>query len=202
MVDADDTVTESANQGTDTVKTAEASHTLADNVENLTYTGSSDFTGTGNTLANTLTGGAGDDTLDGGAGADTLIGGAGDDTYVVDTTSDVVTEASGEGTDTVNSSATYTLSSDVENLTLTGGDDIDGTGNASANTLTGNTGANTLDGGAGVDTLIGGAGNDTYVVDNSSDVVTEASGEGTDTVRASFSYTISDADVELSLIHI
>ncbi|MBW9056740.1 protease, partial [Rhizobium mesosinicum] len=65
------------------------------NVENLTFTGSGNFAGTGNALANIITGGAGNDTLDGGAGADTLIGGAGDDTYIVDAASDVVTEAAG-----------------------------------------------------------------------------------------------------------
>ena len=58
--------------------------------------------------------------LDGGAGADTMLGGAGNDTYVVDATTDVVTEAAGQGTDTIQSSVTYTLGANVENLTLTG----------------------------------------------------------------------------------
>ena len=173
-----DVVTEAFGEGTDTVQSS-ATYTLSSDVENLTLTGSGNIDGTGNASTNTLTGNSGANTLDGGAGADTLIGGAGNDTYVVDTTSDVVTEASGEGTDTVRASATYTLSSDVENLTLTGVGNIDGTGNASVNTLTGNSGSNTLDGGSGADTLIGGAGDDTYVVDNTSDVVTELSGEGT-----------------------
>ena len=64
----------------------------------------------------TISGLGGDDTLNGGANADTMIGGMGDDTYVVDNTTDVVTENAGEGADTVQSSLTYTLSSNVENL--------------------------------------------------------------------------------------
>lgn len=65
--------------GIDLVKVSVAAWTLAAGIENLTYTGSAAFTGTGNTLANTITGGAGNDILNGLAGNDTLIGGAGDD---------------------------------------------------------------------------------------------------------------------------
>ncbi|WP_246721416.1 M10 family metallopeptidase, partial [Rhizobium laguerreae] len=79
-----DFVSEYAKEGTDTVQTALSSYTLSNNVENLFYTGSASFTGNGNALANTITGGAGNDVLNGGAGADRLIGGAGDDTYIVD----------------------------------------------------------------------------------------------------------------------
>ncbi|KAB2916673.1 MAG: hypothetical protein F9K29_11355, partial [Hyphomicrobiaceae bacterium] len=67
-----------------------------------------------------LNGGAGNDLLDGGAGNDRMAGGIGNDTYIVDSTGDVVTEGSGQGTDTVQSSVSYTLGSNVENLTLTG----------------------------------------------------------------------------------
>ncbi len=67
-----------------------------------------------------LEGSNGNDLLDGGLGADTMEGGSGDDTYVVDYVGDTVSELAGKGTDTVLSTATYTLSANVENLTLTG----------------------------------------------------------------------------------
>jgi len=110
-----------------------------------------------------LTGGVGNDTLNGGAGIDTLIGGLGNDTYQIDTTTDTITENANQGTDTVESSVTYTLGNNLENLTLTGTTAINGTGNALNNIITGNSGNNTLNGGAGIDTLIGGLGADTFI---------------------------------------
>ncbi|NML27864.1 calcium-binding protein [Zoogloea dura] len=111
----------------------------------------------------TLDGGAGDDLLDGGEGSDLLTGGAGNDTYVVDLAGDVITELAAGGTDTVQASLTYTLGAQLENLTLTGGSALNGTGNALANILIGNANNNTLDGMGGNDTLCGGAGNNTYL---------------------------------------
>ena len=139
--------------------------------------------------------GDGADTLDGGTGADAMTGGLGNDTYVVDNVGDVVTEALNEGTDTVQSSLSYTLGANVDNLTLTGSSNINGTGNGDANVITGNSGNNTLDGAGGADAMIGGLGNDTYVVDNVGDVVTEALNEGTDTVQSSVSFALG-ANVE------
>ncbi|MCZ8233760.1 MAG: matrixin family metalloprotease [Inhella sp.] len=198
-----DDVYEEEGQGTDSVSST-VSYVLPTWVENLTLTGTLNTTGTGNELtnvlvgnagANTLRGNAGNDTLDGGAGIDTLIGGTGDDSYVVDSSSDVITEALNEGIDSVSASASYTLSSNIERLTLTGSNALNATGNALNNTLVGNAGANRIDGGAGLDTMTGGAGNDVYVVDNAGDVVTELAGGGADKVEASVSYTLG-AEVE------
>ncbi|MDR9760499.1 calcium-binding protein, partial [Rhizobium redzepovicii] len=77
-------VVEAAGEGDDTVQTAQGTLSIAGyaNVERLTYTGTSNFTGTGNALDNTITGGIGNDTLDGGAGNDQLIGGNGNDTLI------------------------------------------------------------------------------------------------------------------------
>ncbi|TLW92690.1 calcium-binding protein, partial [Rhizobium sp. MHM7A] len=203
---ATDVVIENANEGTDTVQTALASYTLGNNVENLTYTGSASFTGAGNALANTIIGGAFNDTLNGGAGADSLIGGDGNDTYIVDNAGDIVTEAADEGTDTVRTTlASYTLGSDVENLTYIGtvafagtGNDLDNTiiGGVANDTLSGGVGHDTLNGGGGADHLIGGAGDDTYIVDNAGDIVTENANEGIDTVRTNLSAHTLAANVE------
>lgn len=113
--------------------------------------------------SDTIYGGLGNDTLDGGLGSDVLIGGAGNDVFTVDASADLVVELAGEGSDLVQSSVSYALSAEVENLTLTGGATIDGVGNALANTLTGNSANNMLTGGAGNDKIIGGLGIDTAV---------------------------------------
>ena len=189
-----DTITENANEGTDTIQSS-VTFSLANlpNIENLTLTGTVAINGTGNAANNVITGNSGNNILDGGAGIDTLIGGTGNDVYVVDTTTDVITENASGGTDTIQSSVTYTIAAlaNVENLTLTGTTAINGTGNAANNVITGNTANNTLDGGAGTDTLIGGTGNDIYIVDSTTDTITENASGGTDTIQSSVTYTIA-----------
>ena len=207
-----DIVTETSTLATeiDAVNSS-VTYTLSANVEKLTLTGTANINGTGNTLANTITGNAannllnggdGNDILNGAAGIDTLIGGLGNDIYTVDNGGDIVTETSTLATeiDTVNSSVTYTLSVNVEKLTLTGTANINGTGNTSVNTITGNSGNNILDGGdgndvlnggAGIDTLTGGAGNDTFVVDTVTDLID--GGVGTDTIQSSVTFSLANA---------
>jgi Ca2+-binding RTX toxin-like protein len=184
-------ITELVNQGTDLVKSS-ASFTLPDHVENLTLTEADSVTGTGNTLNNliagnignnqldgdggndTLSGGDGNDTLDGGAGNDSMAGGLGDDRYIVDSTTDRVTETStAAGKDRVRSFESFTLGAYVEELELTGGKSINGTGNTLDNLLIGNAFANVLDGKTGADDMRGGAGDDVYVQDNLGDQMNE-----------------------------
>ncbi|MGB3210386.1 MAG: peroxidase family protein [Desulforhopalus sp.] len=70
------------NSGIDTVQTTLSSYQLTVGVENLVFTGTGDFIGTGNGLANEISGLAGNDTLTGGVGNDLLSGGAGNDMFV------------------------------------------------------------------------------------------------------------------------
>lgn len=195
-----DIVVENSGEGTDTVQAAIA-FVLGANFENLTLTGTAGINGTGNSLANVLTGNSGDnvllgddgndtlaggigsdtlyggdanDSLDGGTGADTMVGGLGNDNYVIENTSDLISESVNEGTDSVQSSISYILIDNVENLTLTGSTAINADGNGLANTLTGNSGNNVMKGGGANDMLLGKAGNDTYVY---------ASGDGADTIN-------------------
>lgn len=136
-----------------------------------------------------LDGGYGADVLDGGYGVDILDGGYGDDTYVMKNEYDKIIDLAGR--DTITSTITRSLLAyaPIENLTLLGSANINGTGNSSGNVITGNSGNNTLDGRQGNDTLVGGAGNDTYALGNESDKVVDTS--GIDTITTTISRFLS-----------
>jgi Ca2+-binding RTX toxin-like protein len=115
---AGDVVTENASEGTETMRSSIA-YALAANCENLTLTGSAAVNATGNAANNVIAGNSANNLIDGGAGADTMSGGGGDDTFIVDNAGDIVSENVSEGVDTVQSSVTFALGSNVENLTHT-----------------------------------------------------------------------------------
>jgi Ca2+-binding RTX toxin-like protein len=192
-----DVVTELASQGFDRVYSS-ISYVLTANVEDLYLDGAANINATGNGLANKLFGNNGHNTLDGLVGADTMTGGAGNDTYIVDNVGDRIFEAGGAGTDLVKSSVSFRLAFNVENLTLTGLSNINGTGNSQVNTLIGNAGNNVLDGLGGADTMLGGLGNDTYIVDNGGDVATDTG--GVDLVKASATFTMGSGIDNLELL--
>ncbi|MDP2901562.1 MAG: Calx-beta domain-containing protein, partial [Methylovulum sp.] len=174
-----------------------------------------------------LQGNEGKDTLDGGIGADVLIGGAGDDVYFVDNVRDKIVEdnTSGGGVDKVNSSVSYSLADKndkqgVEDLMLTGKQNLSATGNDKGNLLVGNDGNNvlqgnggndklsgglgddSLNGGLGTDKLEGGAGSDTYLINSNEDSIIEsaiAPEQDTDTVQSSITYTLPDNVEALTL---
>lgn len=135
----------------------------------------------------TLDGNEGDDTLDGGNGIDFLSGGTGNDLYIY-SSKDTIVEDFNQGSDRVESAVTYSLNENIENLILTGGNPISGTGNALDNLLIGNTapnslfgygGSDTLIGTRGLDSLYGGTGNDTYILDSVTVFLEDFNGDGT-----------------------
>ena len=209
-----DVIVENAGEGIDDVIVylSQGTYTLAANVENValgTYWENVNLTG--NALANHITGGSGNNIIDGGAGADHMIGGQGNDTYYVDNAGDVIEENPFEGDELVYASFSYTLSANLEHLTLIGGAAINGTGNNVSNIITGNNAANSLygmdgydqlfggggndwiDGGTMSDYMSGGDGNDVLIVDDTGDWA--EGGAGRDRVEASVTYILG-ADVE------
>jgi len=131
-----DTTVEGFFAGTDEVRTALLSFSLAANIENLAFTGTGDFVGVGNSGENRISGKSGNDMLDGASGNDHLLGSSGKDTII-----------GGEGDDALDGgTGRDKLSGGAGNDTMLGGDFND-----------------TLLGGAGTDVLGGGAGTDTAV---------------------------------------
>jgi Ca2+-binding RTX toxin-like protein len=193
---------------------------IGNDLDNTITSGAGDDILLGGAGDDVLAGGAGDDVLDGGTGIDLMAGGTGDDVYLLDNSADVVIEFEGGGIDTIVVETTtvpaYSLAAtpSVENLEASGiadfvgiGNDLDNTitgaegsdtlvGAAGSDTLLGGLGSDLLDGGIGGDLMAGGAGNDTYVVDDLTDIVLEAPGEGLDTVETSLDTYALDSDVE------
>jgi fibronectin-binding autotransporter adhesin len=191
-------------------------------VQFTNWTGGSDtinFVGTAS--ANTISGTLVSDIINGGAGADTMIGGLGDDAYVFDDLGDHAIELAGGGIDTVNTSVSYIMEANIENVTLTGINTNDGVlGNVLANIINGNGGNNgiasgdgndtinagagndVLDGGIGADAMSGGLGSDVYFVDNLGDtVVGETAEVGVyDTVWTTVSFTLP-SEVEILILN-
>ena len=159
---AGDVVIEAARQALTGVNSS-ISYALAANVENLTLRGSKTIHGTGNALANTITGNSAANTSPRPGARTLMFGGLGDDPYIVDNAGDQVMEGSAAGTDGVNSRISYTLGANVENLTLRGTKAVNGTGNELANSITGNWGsrrpATAL---LAADTMSGGLGDDSF----------------------------------------
>lgn len=89
--DSLDAIIEVAGGGSDSARVTAQAWTLSDQVESLTFIGSGDFAGTGNALANSMTGGGGADSLVGLGGADKLIGGAGGDSLTGGSGADTLT---------------------------------------------------------------------------------------------------------------
>ena len=162
-----DMVSEGLAAGTDKVFSSFTLHAHRQ-CENLESTGSDNLNGTGNTLANVLTGNN---------GVNLLTGGLGNDTYIVQNATDTVVENLNAGTDLVQSWRTSrwapmwsTLHSRAQRASRVQATDSSNvlTGNSGINTL-GTAGNDTLDGGAGDDTLTGGDGNDVFLVGNAAE---------------------------------
>ncbi|HVI27941.1 M10 family metallopeptidase C-terminal domain-containing protein [Hansschlegelia sp.] len=195
--DAGDQVIEANVTGRDRIFSSVSYALTGQYVEDLTLTGSANINALGNTLDNLLVGNSGHNTLDGSSGADTMRGGLGDDIYVVQNSGDRALESKGQGFDEVRSAVSYTLTGQyIEQLTLTGSQNIDALGNTLDNVLVGNSGDNRLDGWSGADTMRGGLGDDVYIVQNTGDVVAEAKGQGSDEVQSSVSFALTGQYVE------
>jgi Ca2+-binding RTX toxin-like protein len=188
------------------------------NIENITVGGGSDVTGDGNANVITITdtGFVHTNVVDGGLGFDTISTGIGNDTiYDNDSSDDNIN--GGADIDTLITDLTYvddalfnfntglaTYSggtflhfSNIENITVGGGADVTGDGNANIIIASDAvlSGANVVDGGGGIDTINTGAGNDT-IIDNEAGDDNLNGGTGTDTLISDLTY-VDDANFNM-----
>jgi Ca2+-binding RTX toxin-like protein len=147
-----DRIIEGAGQGLDVVF-SEVDCILAPAVEILSLVGAGPLRGTGNALANSISGNSGDNSLSGGNGADVLLGSAGLDFLLGGSANDVL-QGNSEADRLFGSIGDDILRGGYGNDTLAGGvgEDIIG----------GDWGVDVLSGGLGRDDLTGGAGADVF----------------------------------------
>jgi trimeric autotransporter adhesin len=174
----------------DTIQ-SNVSYSLPANVAKLTFTGTTSVAGIGNGINDTLTANSGSDTLTAGSASDVLVGGSGADLFIISTTSDTVSVGTTHGSDTVQSSISYTLPANVTSLTLTGSANLNGTGSSIAGgVLTANGGNDLLTASGTATTLYGGAGNDTFSINSTTDVVQDSYTLTTNLLESNVSYTL------------
>ena len=206
-----DQIVETSGQGTDRVVTfVDYALGAGDSIERMqtdATAGTSNINLTGNELAQTIIGNAGDNVIsDGGLGGDdTMRGLAGNDTYIVNNFNPTIIEVAGEGTnDRVATSVNFALAAglDIELFTTTSTGStktLSLTGNELSQTIVGNAGVNVLRSGTGAPDLLRGlGGNDTYRVFNSGDDIIEVAGQGSfDRVITTVAYGLATGvDVE------
>lgn len=204
---AGDTITETGGvTDIDEVRTSVSFSLFGNPLENLVFTGTGAFTGTGNSLDNRIEAAEGDDTLTGAGGNDHLIGGGGHDTLFGGADNDTLEGGSGNdrldggaGIDVMIGGAgndTYVVDHALDAITETGGgtDTVEagigfsllgvaieallltGSGNIVG---TGNSFANLVTGNAGNNILSGGVGNDTLRGQGGNDTLMGEAGNDT-----------------------
>ena len=192
-----DAVVDTSATATNSIQSS-VSFTLPVNVNSLTLTGTAPLTATGNAAADLITANSGNDTLTAGSGVATLVGGAGNVTFIVNSASDVVQSTAPLANDTLQSSVSYTLPSNVNTLLLTGSTNLVATANSlGKDVLVGNSGNDTLISNSQIDTLIGGSGNNVFVINNPADVI--LAGSGNNTVQTTYGYTLPASIANLTL---